>query len=89
MARWITFEARGFSKSGATKAWDVLSTSMIAVLLGKVRWYGPWRKYSFFPNRNADLVFEKDCLRDIADFCETETKNHRSARVLESKKEPK
>ena len=36
--------------------------------LGQVKWYGPWRCYSFFPE--AGTLFEKQCLRDIAAFCE-------------------
>ena len=32
--------------------------------LGQIRWFGRWRKYSFFPN--AETVFERQCLRDIA-----------------------
>jgi hypothetical protein len=73
MAKWIRFEHVGQSESGKTSIWRVVSTSAIGVLLGEVRWYGPWRKYSFFPNQHLALVFEKDCLRDIADFTEAET----------------
>ena len=42
--------------------------------IGMVKWYGPWRKYCFFPE--AYTVFEKVCLREIADFCEQKTKGH-------------
>ena len=34
--------------------------------IGLIKWYAPWRKYSFFPNR--DTVFETDCLKDIIKF---------------------
>jgi hypothetical protein len=44
--------------------------------LGEVRWFGRWRKYAFFPIGTA--VFEADCLRDIAQFCEARTKEHRA-----------
>jgi len=43
--------------------------------IGSVYWYNPWRKYCFFPAPGT--VYEQDCLRDIADFVETETKRHR------------
>ena len=32
--------------------------------LGQIKWFGHWRKYSFFPNTNT--IFEHQCLRDIA-----------------------
>jgi len=45
-------------------------------LLGVVCWYGGWRCYAFYPH--LDTVFEKQCLRDIAGFCEAQTKAHRA-----------
>jgi len=47
--------------------------------LGTVEWYGPWRKYVFAPAGYMDLVFEERCLRDIAEFVETQTREHREA----------
>ena len=43
--------------------------------IGLVKWFGAWRKYCFFPIENT--VFEQDCLRDIAQFIEEETKRHK------------
>lgn len=43
--------------------------------LGEVKWFGRWRKYAFFPER--DCVFEQDCLRVIAEFCERHTRELR------------
>lgn len=34
--------------------------------IGNVRWYGPWRQYSFFPANQT--VFNRGCLLDILDF---------------------
>lgn len=34
--------------------------------LGYIKWYGGFRKYSFFPEPN--MVFEATCLQDIIDF---------------------
>jgi len=36
------------------------------VILGDISWYGPWRQYVFFPD--DDTLFNRACLRDIADF---------------------
>lgn len=35
-------------------------------MLGQVKWYPGFRKYSFFPS--SDIVFEQQCLKDIASF---------------------
>jgi len=34
--------------------------------IGKVRWYGPWRQYCYFPTIQA--AYSDGCLQDIADF---------------------
>jgi hypothetical protein len=57
-----------------TKTWLVTSLEG-AGLLGDIGWYGSWRCYSFFPSRGT--VYEKKCLREIADFCESKTREHR------------
>ena len=49
-----------------TKQFAVKNQSS-GMILGYVKWYGPWRKYCFFINR-ADLVFDAGCLADIQDF---------------------
>lgn len=57
-----------------TQVWRV-SAKSDGFFLGQVKWFARWYQYSFFPT--PDTVFEKTCLRDIAEFCETETKKHR------------
>jgi hypothetical protein len=42
--------------------------------IGTISWYGTWRKYCLWPE--PDTVFEQVCLRDIAAFCEQQTKLH-------------
>ena len=72
----MRFVDAGLSKSGKTKLWNV--TTLEGQLLGRIGWFGGWRKYSFFPA--VDTVFEQDCLRNIADFCQAATKAHRDNR---------
>lgn len=78
---WVTFENCRMSKSGKTKIWDVCGVGVRKKggggILGHVHWFGRWRKYAFSPVPNT--VFEKDCLRLIADFCERQTKTHNAA----------
>ena len=41
-------------------------TSKASILLGKIKWYGAWRRYVFFPN--TETIFDAGCLSDIATF---------------------
>jgi len=63
-----------------TKRWAVRSKDQGAQI-GTVGWHGPWRKYCFMPLGNT--VFEQVCLREVADFCEAETKRHREQKLRE------
>lgn len=57
-----------------TEVYAVITTVGDSIL-GHVKWFGSWRQYAFFPTINT--VFEKQCLRDIANFCEEITKIHK------------
>lgn len=48
--------------------------------LGEIRWYGPWRQYCFYPVHAT--IFNRGCLREIADRCEFMTKNHWARRPI-------
>lgn len=79
MAKWITFnEIEG---TGKTKRWAVTANEGDHTL-GVVKWYGPWRGYAFFPQ--AGTLYERTCLRDIADFIEEQNKlkRQRPAEIL-------
>lgn len=77
---WVTFDEYGTSESGKTKRWAVHAAEPPREELGKVTWYPFWRKYAFLPHPLT--VFEEECLRDIAAFCESETKKHRAQQVI-------
>ena len=66
---YITFRRDYSKEKGVTQVWTVDD-------IGVVKWFGRWRKYSFFPN--ADSVYEETCLREIAEFCQQLTKAHRA-----------
>lgn len=44
-------------------------------VLGIVKWFGRWRKYSFFPE--AGTLYEETCLREIAEFCQDRTRDQK------------
>lgn len=76
MPSFIKFEYDGDSETGKTGIWRVVPVDDAgAVVLGYVRWFGRWRRYSFFPH--AGTVYESVCLRDLAAFCDQETNKHR------------
>jgi len=57
-----------------TKVWWVVS-KYDDIQLGTIAWFSRWRKYSFFPK--GDTVYEWVCLREIADFCSSQTQLHK------------
>jgi hypothetical protein len=74
---YISFRREHAQELGkATKIWTVSEGVILdGPELGQVRWFGRWRKYSFFSE--AGKVFEETCLREIAYFCETATRFHK------------
>ena len=72
-ATWIRFERIGDSASGKTRMWRVMANS--GGDLGTIKWFGRWRCYAFYPD--GATVYERKCLRDIADFCEEETRSRK------------
>jgi hypothetical protein len=80
MAKWIKFKPLDQEKR-ITKRWQVLAIQG-ETELGIVSWYSGWRRYCFFPN--PQTLYEQDCLRDIATFCEEETTTHKNGTINES-----
>ena len=69
---WIEF--RELDPKPKTKCWGVFPKDS-RFYIGRVQWYAHWRKYCFMPD--IKTVWEERCLRDIANFCEQQTKLHR------------
>ena len=70
-AKWVKFEECRVKVGRKTRVFLVLAKQGDDQL-GIVSWYAQWRRYSLFPARPASghVVFESDCLRDIAAFCD-------------------
>ena len=80
MAKWIQFNLDVSRLPAKTQVWTVSPQGEPTETLGQIKWYGAWRKYCFFPQNGTIAtytVFEWDCLRDIAQFCEDATKLHK------------
>lgn len=70
----IAFRLLRLSESGKTKIFQVVAKDG-NVPLGRVSFFGRWRKYIFEPNN--ETLYEQTCLREIAEFIEGETKEQR------------
>lgn len=75
--KWLRFVVAG--QKPKTTVWCVVAKEGGATL-GRVAWFGRWRKYAFAPNATLETFFEEACLRDIAQFCEERTREHRQSR---------
>lgn len=74
--KYIRFEPRPEAAKGRkTQVWRVITTYDPPTNLGWIGWFARWRKYAFYPD--SSTVYEQACLRDIANFCEEETKKYK------------
>ena len=73
--KWIKIIETGTSKTGKTKIFEVVTNEDKMQILGYISWDGPWRKYIF--QSVAHTKFEEVCMRDIADFIQEQTKQHK------------
>jgi len=60
-----------------TKIWEIASKSN-GGLLGRIKWYGAWRQYCFFPE--PDTIFNIGCLADIDAFIHDAMRDWRKER---------
>lgn len=72
----LTCKWRGRSKSGKTIIYRIMKRESWAtnVGLGYIKWYGAWRKYVFFPDKNT--LWDNNCLNMIIRFLDKINKRH-------------
>ena len=64
----------------------VVRTRRSANMLGTIKWFANWRKYTFVPE--PDTLYDSNCLHDIAEQCgllTTERKLERAREVRRAK----
>lgn len=90
MAKWIDFEKIPSSKKTDTFR---ITAKEGGHLLGEIKWYTPWRKYSLFPAPNT--LYETKCLKDIIEFiedlmsvCKTQKESTSIVEIIRSQYEP-
>ena len=76
--RWIRIEERPTCATHGRRSWIVLARQD-GFCLGEVVWYPQWRRFIFSPTELSCVAFEETCLRDIAEFVEARTREHREA----------
>jgi len=76
---WIEFEYYPPKLGCKTSIWIIktkLSKALIeSYTIGLIKWHPAWRKYAFFPTEST--IWEEDCLREISQFIEEETRKHK------------
>lgn len=77
MAKYIDFILAGKSESGKTSIWTIQNKED-GTWLGYIQWFPRWGVYAFFPAGHT--VFEKTCLRDIANFIEEKNNERKNER---------
>lgn len=79
--KWIKFILVG--RKPKTEIYDIVyndeDKQVGGLILGQIKWFPRWRKYSFFPAN--DTVWEQDCLDDIVAFL-YKLKTEKIARTL-------
>lgn len=57
------------NKEKKTKTWEIQNYARVH--LGYAKWYGPWRKYVWYPPEGT--LFDPEFLEDIAERLRSET----------------
>ncbi len=63
---YLVFHLCGTTPSGKTELWDVYASRNCTELLATISWYGPWRKYCFFPLTGS--IYDPTCMSTLTVF---------------------
>lgn len=74
--KWIAF--REMPAPGVTKRWEV-RVKQTETVIGRISWSNGWRRYVLQPGYPTE--WEQDCLRDVADFLESQTAARKAERT--------
>lgn len=44
-----------------TPIYNIINNNNLKI--GQIRWYGPWRKFCFYPD--SDTIWDNNCLQDV------------------------
>lgn len=77
MSEYLSFVEERTPPDRKTGIWQVRSRRS-GVVLGRIKWYGAWRQFCFFPE--SATVFNRGCLDDINEFIEGRMEARREER---------
>lgn len=82
MAKHIEFVPDRFNKKQPAdlQRWQVVAKKGNTAL-GNIAYYHPWSKFCFYPL--IGTLYDAGCMRDIADFCETQTEEYNHGNIAE------
>jgi len=81
---WIIFVDRGIIPGGKTKlteVWTRQGDDSAGIKLGTIKWFGRFRKYSWFPEPGT--VYEEVCNQEITNFLRLSNIKHKEAKKCE------
>lgn len=73
----LNFDDKGLANKAATTRRFAVTSQYNGSLLGYVKFFAQWRQYTFFP---LNCILNKDCMREVADYCVEQTAAHREKR---------
>lgn len=73
----LNYDDKGLVSKGSKTHKYAVTSRYNNSLLGYVKYYAHWRQFTFFP---FNCILNKDCLREVADFCVELTTAHREKR---------
>ena len=80
----LSFELQPKPKKRKTEIWTVVAQGEIR--LGDVKWYAPWRRYTFHPD--AETLYDAECLAALFKFCAEQTQERTRVRAEEKGQPP-
>jgi len=78
VGEWLSYEDKGYISVTATTRKYLVKSRKDQSVLGYVKFFAQWRQYVFHP---LNCILNKDCLREIAEFCIEVTTANRMKRL--------
>ena len=78
VGKHLQIREEGLLKEGAkTNLYTVLVKDSYTIF-GEIWWYAQWRKYCYYTLPNFLVVLDRECLRELAWWCEHLTLEHKN-----------
>jgi len=78
MSEWLNFIE--MEQKAKTRVYAVVA-KVSGDILGKIKWYGSWRHYCFFPTIANETVHSDRCLMTISQFITKLNEEHKNKKA--------